>query len=143
MTPRDVEIVRARLTSTAVLAARISAHLEDLHGLAFERAVTGTTQKVKQSSTPDLGNVGDVHARELWRRLANHTRLVETTLQALDWAVGNLIAAGPSPMQTRGSAVSPADFAHQIRNQARRRQNGDYTPTRLEEQPGYPGGGGA
>jgi hypothetical protein len=85
--------------------------------------------------------VGDERARDLWRRLSAHTRQVEMTLQALEWATGNLLAAGPSAEETRGSLITAEEFAHQMRGQARRRVAGEYTPARMVDQPQHPRGG--
>jgi len=141
MTPRDVDHLRHRLQSIATTAGELAKHIEDVHSVAYERHV-GTHERVAGGDAhPGVENIGDARARDLWARLARHARHFEATLQALEWAVGNLLAAGQSAEDTRGSLISSAEFAHAVQAQRRRASSGEYTPARSQDQPGYPGGG--
>jgi hypothetical protein len=141
VTPRDVSDLRARLEAAATTAAALAGHLPDLHGLAYERHVGGSERVAGGDAHPGVENIGDERARDLWARLVKHAHHVELTLQALEWAVGNLLAAGASPEDTRGSLISSAEFAHAVRHQQQRAAAGEYTPVRSQDQPPYPGGG--
>jgi hypothetical protein len=143
LTPRDVNDLRARLEAAAVAAAALARHVDDVHSLAYEKHVSpGERVTVKKPFPDGLEVVGDLRARILWAHLVKHAHHVESILLTLEQGVGNLLAAGRSAEDTRGSLISSAEFAHAVQAQRRRASAGDYTPARSQEQPGYPGGGG-
>ncbi|MGH9281641.1 MAG: hypothetical protein ACRD0S_01755 [Acidimicrobiales bacterium] len=138
MAPREVDVLRARLEAIAGAAAALAAQIEDLHVVAYERQARDEV-KVAGSAGGGIDTVGDQRARSLWRRLDVELQAIEIGLVGLERAAGNLLCEGPSALQTRGSMVSPGEFARAVLKQRERRESGDYTPHRTEDQPNYPG----
>lgn len=140
MIPRDVSEVRYQLTLGSEAAARLCVHLEDLHAMAWERHV-GDHEKVSGGAAhPGVETVGDQRARVLWARLVA-TAIDLDTLAPLERAIGNYFTArAPSPDPTRGAIISKGEFGAARRHQARRLAAGEYTPTRIEDQPDWAGG---
>jgi hypothetical protein len=62
------------------------------------------------------------------------------TLLPLERAIANYFTLGPSPDPSRGAIISRGEFEHAQRAQRRRQADGLYTPTRIEQQPGYGAG---
>jgi hypothetical protein len=141
VTPRDVSDLRARLEAAATTAAALAKHVEDLHSIAYERHVGDHERVSGGDAHPGVENVGDLRARALWAQLVKHAHHVEITLLTLERAAGNLLAAGPGAEDTRGSLISSAEHAYELRKQDRNRARGEFVPARLGDQPGYPGGG--
>jgi hypothetical protein len=139
MTPRDVDRVRWQLTAGAEVAARLCAHLEDLHDQAFLSQVGDREGSSNAWPPPGVENVGDVRARTLWARLCA-TAVDLDTLAPLERSILNYFAGGPSPDPSRGAIISKGEFAGAQRHQRQRAAAGEYTPTRIEDQPGYGGG---
>ncbi len=141
MTDRDIERVRFQLVLGAEAATRLARHLDDLHSLAFDRHV-GDFEKISGGAAhpPGVETVGDPKARALWQRVCSAATDLDR-LAPLERAIGNHFAAGPSPEQTRGAIIVKGEFVAAQRHQRRRRDDGQYTPVRIEDQPGYGGTG--
>lgn len=138
--PRDVERLRWQLTLGGEAAARLCGHLEDLHSLAWERFVGDFEHVSGGADHPGVETTGDLRARNLWNRLcASATDL--DTLVPLERAIANYFTQGPSPDGSSHPLVSKGDWVRQVKARDRRLARGDYTPTRIEQQPGYGGGG--
>jgi hypothetical protein len=139
MTARDVDQLRWQLTAVADAAGRLCGHLEDLFSLAWERHVGDYEHVSGGSDHPGVETVGDQRARTLWARLCA-TAVDLDTLVSLERAVANYFSAGPSPDPTRGAIISKGEFVEAQRRQRDRQAAGLYTPTRIEDQPGWGGG---
>jgi hypothetical protein len=140
MTARDVERLRWQLTMGSEAAARLCSHLEDLHSLAWEKHIGDFEHVAGGADHPGVETVGDLRARTLWSRLcATATDL--DTLIPLERAIANYFTLGPSPDPSRGAIVSKGEFGAAQRHQRQRAAAGEYTPTRIEDQPGYGGMG--
>lgn len=138
MTPRDVERLRWQLTAGAEAAARLCAHLEDLHSLAWEKHVGDFEHVNGGAEHPGVEMVGDQRARTLWHRLVA-TAIDLDTLLPLERAIANYFTLGVSPDPTRGAIISKGEFGASQRHQRQRAAAGEYTPVRIEDQPGYGG----
>lgn len=136
---RDVERLRWQLTAGAEAATRLCGHLEDLHSLAWERHVGDFEHVSGGADHPGVETTGDPRARSLWARLCASAADLDT-LVPLERAVANYFTTGPSPEPTRGAIVSRGEFDRAQRAQRRRAAAGEYTPTRIEDQPGWAGG---
>lgn len=139
MPPPEVQVLRARLATIEKAARGLAAQAEDLHALAYDRPARDEV-KVAGGITAELDTIGDQRARQLWRRLEKDVQAVELLVVALKQAVGNRLSEGPSPPATRGSKLSPGEFARALVSQRQRQDAGEYTPHRTEDQPKYPGG---
>lgn len=148
MTPREVDLVRARLGDIAESAGALARAAEDLYRLSYEKAVVGDDVKVAGGSasadgTPaGLDTVGDARARALWHKLERHARSSELALRALLYGAGNLLAQGEVDDRIRfGSSLTPAEMDRLLTKQAERRGDpvNHYTPARTEEQPEHDG----
>lgn len=141
MAHRDVDLVRARLAAIGRHAERLALQAEDLHWVAYERPAGGEAGGASgKFKSVYLDTVGNQRARLVWRHLVDELAHFEITLVALAQAAGNLLSEGASPPKTRGSLIGAADFARAVHHQRRRRDAGEYTPHRTEDQPRYPGG---
>lgn len=138
MSPPDVERVRWQLTLGAEAATRLSAHLEDLHSLAWERHVGDFEHVNGGAEHPGVEMVGDQRARTLWNRLCA-TAVDLDTLLPLERAIANYFTAGPSPDGSSHPLVSKGDWHQQFKARDRRAARGEYTPARIEQQPPYGG----
>jgi hypothetical protein len=137
VTARDVTQVRYQLTLGAEAATRLCAHLDDLHSMAFLQAVTDHEHvSGSQYPPPGVETVGDLRARTLWNRLVASAVDLDT-LAPLERSIGNYFAVGPSPEPSRGALIRKGEFIDALRAQRRRHAAGEYTPTRIEDQPGY------
>jgi hypothetical protein len=140
VTPRDVERLRWQLTLGGEAAARLCRHLDDLHTLAFDKHVAGL-ERTSGTAWPPPGveHVGHEQARDLWRQLCATATSLDSLLP-LERAIANYFTAGPSPEPSRGAIISKGEFGAAQRHQRQRAAAGDYTPCRIEDQPGYGGG---
>lgn len=138
MTHRDVDVLRARLTAIVGAATMLGRHAEDLHCLGFERAVRDEA-KVSKTGVVEVDAIGDPLIRQLWRRLFEEIRVIETTIRALEWASNNALSAGAGVEESRGSLVSKGEFNAALRRQRQRGDRGEYVPAKLVDQPRYPG----
>lgn len=141
MTSRDEEQVIWQLTAAAEAAARLCRHVPDLHSLAFEKHVAGL-ERTSGTAWPPPGveDVGALVARTLWARLCACAADLDT-LVPLERAVANYFTRGPSPEGSSHPLVSKGDWHQQFKARDKRAARGDYTPVRIEEQPGYGGNG--
>lgn len=140
MTAPDVDRVRWQLTVGSEAAARLCVHLEDLHDQAFLRQVSAPYETSGNAwPPPGVENVGSDRARTLWARLCA-TAVDLDTLAPLERSILNYFSAGPSPEPTRGAIISKGEFGAAQRHQRDRNAAGEYTPARIEEQPGWGGG---
>jgi len=139
VTPRDVERLRWQLTLGGEAAARLCFHLEDLHGMAWEKHVGDYEHVSGGADHPGVETVGDQRARTLWVRLCA-TAVDLDTLVPLERSICNYFSAGPSPDPSRGAIISKGEFGAAQRHQRRRSADGLYTPVRIEDQPGWGGG---
>lgn len=138
MTARDVDRLRDQLTASAAAAARLCAHLDDLHSLAWEQHVGDFEHVSGGADHPGVETTGDLRARTLWARLCA-TAVDLDTLAPLERSILNYFTAGPSPDPTRGAIISKGEFAAAQRRQRARQAAGEYTPTPIEQQPGWGG----
>ncbi len=142
MADRELDQLRARLATIQTSANKISAHLADLHALAYERTVTDN-EPVDGHPWPPPGveHHGNDQARTLWRHLDQNIAPIERSIRALDWAVGNLLSQGASPDDTRGwrEQIQRREFREALRQQRLRQARGEYVPARTVDQPNYPG----
>lgn len=136
--PRDVERLRWQLTVAAEAAARLCVHLEDLHSLAWERHVGDFEHVNGGADHPGVETVGDLRARTLWARIVA-TAVDLDTLVPLERTVANYFTAGPSPEPSRGAIIGRGEFVAAQRAQRRRQLADEYTPVRIEDQPGWGG----
>lgn len=141
MTPREIDIVRARLADITATATALAHSAEDLYRLGYEKGSATNEVKVAGGRAPaDLGTHGDPRARHLWHKLERQARACEVALRAVLHGAGNLLAEGELDDRLRfGSAITPAEFDRLLARQAHRRSSGDYTPHRIEEQSDHPG----
>jgi hypothetical protein len=140
VTPREVDLLRARLGDIADTAAALAKSTEDLYRLAYEKGSAQADVKVAGGGIkPELDSHGDPRARHLWHKLEKHAKSSETALRALLLGIGNLMAQGQIDTTVRfGSAMTPAEFEWVLMRQRARQANGEYTPHRTEEQPDHP-----
>lgn len=135
----DVELLRRRLALMAKAANGMRSHVGDLWVLGWERPVV--------NAEPDRGNfessmpsAGDPRARALFDQMLEATAKIEAELVGLERAMRALFFAGSeNPRRSLGSTISRAQFDQLKRNQQRRREAGEYTPTLLMSQPQHPG----
>ena len=127
----DAEL-RRRLTRLAATAHLVAAELEDLLGLAYEKSVSDSA-KVSGGDVVDLHGVGSQPARTA---LGGINRHAAPLLEHLDNAITLLHASGPGdrPPRTRRQ-ITRSEFTEALAAQERRRQRGEYTPTRIHPQP--------
>jgi hypothetical protein len=136
--PRDIDRVRTQLLLGAESAARLVNHLADLHSMAWEKHVGDFEHVSGGADHPGVETTGDMRARALWSRLcATATDL--DTLHPLERSILNYFTLGPSPEPSRGALISKGEFGSAQRHQRHRLAEGEYTPTRIEDQPGWGG----
>lgn len=142
MADRQLEAVMAQLAAISASAKTLALHAPDLHAVSYERAVTGSTDRINPGgSPPGVEHHGDEHARDLFHRLEAALNHSELSLRALEWAVGNLLSQGDSPEDVRGYPlqIQRREYREQLRRQQDRRARGDHVPARMVDQPPYPG----
>jgi len=138
LTARDVDLLANRLDTLTRAAGRIRAHLADLHCLAFEPHI-GEDIKVRQSKTDHTPRAGDPRAHHVWDRLTLEVGRVEDILVGLERQVVGYFMVTSIVEPSRGSLIPAAEHARQLANQRARKAAGEYTPTRLVDQPPHPG----
>lgn len=138
MAPREVDILRAYCAAIVTATRNLSHQLEDLHVYAYDRPASGEVKVAGGDSTDDPLSIGNERARAIWGGLEARLKGLQTDMVALNQAVANLLSAGPSAEETRGTDVQKADFKRAIKRQSKRASNGEYTPHRMMEQPSYP-----
>jgi hypothetical protein len=134
---RELDVLAARLAAIEVAARSIGRQLVDLHGIAYERAVTGG-DRVGGGTDAGVETHGDERARHIWRRLEGAIERIETHIKALDSVISNLLSKGGSVEETRGSLIPKREFRAALKQQKQRDARGEYTPHRTLEQPDYP-----
>ena len=135
MADRDVDVLRQRIDSLARAAAKIRAHIGDLHGLGWEKAV-GEVEKVNGGAPDRTPRAGDPRARRLYDRIFSEVASIEAELVGLERQMTAVFFAGSSnPEPSRGSLISRAEF-DRLKDRQRKRPD---THTRLVDQPQHPG----
>ena len=142
MADRQVEHLVTQLTATATTMMVLASQVADLHAVAYERTVTGG-EPVDGHPWPPPGveHHGNEHGRELWHRLEAAVTPVEKRMQSIHWAIGNLLSDGASPEEMRGwrEQIQRKEAREALRQQKLRAERGEYVPTRMVDQPPYPG----
>jgi hypothetical protein len=142
MTARDVDLLAHRVDTLTRAATRIRAHLHDLHCLAYETARCNTEpDRTGFESRPPPGwRPVDDRAKSLWSRAQTEIGRVEDVLVGLERdLVAHFFAYSSNPEPSRGSLHSAAEQDQLLANQRARAAAGQYTPTRLGDQPAHPG----
>jgi len=142
MADRQLEHVMAQVAAITASLKTLAGQAPDLHAVAYERTVTGNEPVDGQPwPPPGVEHHGNEHARELWHRLEHALRPMETSVRALEWAVGNLLSAGDTPEDIRGwrEQIQRREFRDALHQQKLRAERGEYVPTRMVDQPDYPG----
>jgi hypothetical protein len=139
VTPRDVDILRDRLRSIARSAQTLDRLAEDLHTLAYDRAVGGDLGPRTATPRHELNPLtGDPFARKVFGKLSARAREADDILRGFTATVGNMLGAGQRDDQLLGSLISPAELARAVKAQRRRNDRGEYVPVRTVAQPPYP-----
>lgn len=142
MADRQIEHMMSQLAAIIASAKTLTAHVPDLHAVAYERSVTGGEPVDGQPwPPPGVEHHGNEHARELWHRLEGAVNHAELSTRALVWSIGNLLSEGNSPEDVRGwrEQIQRREYREAIRQQGLRRERGEYVPARMVDQPPYPG----
>lgn len=140
--PVDVGDLRRRLLAVATLGRYVAEHLDDLGTLAYDVVVGervgggGTSEGHAHTST------GDRRAKVALARLDHEVASFARVLGDAERVVTNGPGADVTLRGTMlgdGGGKHPADtLAGLLRNQRDRRDRGEYTPTRIVEQPALP-----
>lgn len=141
MSARDVDQVARRIDHLTHAAARIRNQLADLHSIAWEpsTATTEPGQRVNGGQADHAPRSGPDVAKHLWRRAEIELARCEDLLVGLERAVTGWFMVTAILEPTRGSLIHAAEHARQLANQRARKAAGEYTPTRLVDQPPHPG----
>jgi hypothetical protein len=128
----DEHELRRTLTRVAATAHLVATELEDLLVLGYEQATTDAA-KVSGGDVIDLHGHGDQRARTALDGIRRHAAPL---LEQLDNAINLLHAAGPTDTTPRTRRqINRAELADALEAQERRKQRGEYTPTRIHPQP--------
>lgn len=140
MTARDVDQLTRRVDHLTRAAARIRAQLADLHGIAFEpsTATTEPGQRVRGGQQDHSPRSGPDVAKHLWRRAETEISRCEDILVGLERAITGWFMVSSAVEPTRGSLIVAGEHARLLARQRARQSAGEYTPTRLVDQPGHP-----
>lgn len=138
-----LECTHRRLGRIARAANHLRANLEDLHSVGWEPGPPGAGMAVdqgEQAARDWTPRAGDRRARRLLDFLGAaaaraDAELIgaENTMKTIFDAHGPILAGGTRTL------VSRAEFDRAEKQQTRRRAAGQYTPTRLTDQPQHPG----
>ncbi|GAC1646401.1 MAG: hypothetical protein NVS9B11_18320 [Candidatus Dormibacteraceae bacterium] len=145
MPHRDIEAVRANLSAIVREAGFLAGQLEDIHALAYERAVG----EAQEGGRPAYGSrpldaVGRDDARAAWHAIIAKSASALSDIGFARHSV-SAILGGPSPERMRGTLIPRAEFTDALKAKQRRSIRsripiiGDYEPHRDEPQPSYPG----
>lgn len=142
MTARDVDLLQHRIDAITRAAARIRAHLADLHTLAFEATSHGDDDKIRRTKTDQSLRGGDPRARRMWDRAQVEIGRCEDTLVGLERSVtGYFLVNTTSAEPSRGSLIPAGEHTRLLAAQKARAAAGEYTPARLVDQPQHPSRG--
>lgn len=124
----EVETLKRQLAGLVRAANNLRTHTPDLWLVGWEHRVTDTEPDRGhfESSPPNAGNP---KARRLFEQLAASITRMEAELVGYDRTMRSIFFAGThNPEPTRGSTISPAEFARLKQAQERRRDQGGYAP---------------
>lgn len=140
MDNRDIAALQRRVDHITRAAARIRAQLADLHSIAFEPSTaTGDNQRVRGGDQDRAPRSGPDVAKALWARTETELARVEDILVGLERKITGWFMVTAILEPTRGSLIPAGEHDRLLAKQRDRQKNGDYTPTRLIDQPTHPG----
>ena len=136
----DVAALQRRIDHLTRAAGRIRAQLADLHSTAWEASTaTGDGERVRGGQQDHSPRSGPDLAKHLWRRCEAEVGRCEDLLVGLERAVTGWFMVTAILEPTRGSLIPQAEHDRLLAAQRARAKNGEYTPTRLMDQPPHPG----
>lgn len=140
---RCLECTHRRLGRIAHAAGQLRSHLGDLHSIGWEPGPPpdGVIVDQGEQGTRDwTPRPGDARARRLLDQLATIAARADAELAGAENFMKTILDAH-RPILAGGNRtmVSRAEFDQAEKSQARRRAAGQYTPTRLVDQPAHPG----
>ena len=136
----DVNALTRRIDHLAHAAARIRTQLADLHSIAYEPSTATDPGDRVRGGQPDRSpRSGPDVAKHLWNRTSLELTRCEDILVGLERAITGWFMVSAAIEPSRGSLIPASEHDRLLKNQRARAKAGEYTPTRLVDQPTHPG----
>lgn len=142
---RCLDCTHRRLGRITRAAGQLRSHLADLHSIGWEPGPprdgrAGAVDEGEPATRDWTPRPGDARARRLLDQLATIAARADAELAGTENFMKTILDAH-RPILAGGNRtlVSHTEFDQAEKNQARRRAAGQYTPTRLVDQPAHPG----